>query len=104
MPKSPAYYKPYTLPPQPRIRPRDYRASAPERGYDAAWAKLRNTYIARHPMCQFTGCQQPGEIVDHIKPIVTHPHLRLDMDNLQTLCRSHHGVKTAADLRKERKG
>ena len=53
MPNSPAYYKPYTLPAStPRQRRPDTRPSAPSRGYDADWAKLRRMYINRHPMCQ----------------------------------------------------
>jgi 5-methylcytosine-specific restriction protein A len=101
MPTRPTYHKPYTLPePAPRVRQPDTRATAPERGYDGAWAKLRKMYINRRPMCEWTGCQQPGEIVDHVQPVATHPHRRLDMTNLQTLCRSHHGVKTARDLKR----
>ena len=100
MPTRPAYYKPYDIPPQPRVRKSDKRATAPERGYDGSWAKLREMWIARHPMCQWDGCQQPGAIVDHIEPISSAPHRRLDIENLQTLCRSHHGVKTARDLKR----
>lgn len=101
MPNCPPYYKPH--PAMPRVRTPDRRASAPDRGYDANWVKLRAWYIARHPMCEYPGCQRAGQIVDHIQPVRVAPSLRLDADNLQTLCRPCHGLKTAADLRKERR-
>lgn len=100
MPTRPAYHKPYTLPDTPRVRAIDTRPSAPSRGYDGTWAKLRRMYIDRHPMCEWRGCTQAGDIVDHIQPISTAPHRRLDPTNLQTLCHSHHGVKTARDLKR----
>jgi len=101
MPNRPALYRPYNIPAAPRVRQPDRRATAPERGYDTAWGKLRAWWINRNPMCAWPGCQQPGAIVDHIEPVRVAPARRLDLDNLQTLCRSHHGVKTARDLRKE---
>lgn len=99
MPNHPPYYKPH--PALPRVRTPDSRASAPDRGYDHDWVKLRAWHIARQPLC--VRCKRPGEIVDHIIPISENPALRLRADNLQTLCRVCHGVKTAADLRKERR-
>ncbi len=96
MPYKPASYRPY--PPQPRLRRRDTkRGTAPERGYDGDWAKLRNYYIAKHPVCQHPGCTQAGQIVDHIIPVRDCPERRLDHTNLQTLCRVHHARKTEAD-------
>ena len=35
--------------------------------------------------------------IDHIKPANTHPHLRYDLDNLQTLCKRCHSRKTHAE-------
>ena len=81
----------------PRVRRPDTRATSTERGYDGRWSKLRNWYIRQHPICQWRGCTQPAAIVDHIIPIDEAPELRLKADNLQSLCRSHHGVKTARD-------
>lgn len=98
MPNAPRHYRPYTLPPQPTPPRPDTRPTAAARGYDAAWAKLRNWYARQHPICQWPGCTQPMGIVDHIIPI-TDGGPRLDASNLQSLCRSHHGVKTARDIR-----
>ena len=99
MPTASKYYKPYTLPAAPRVRKQDTRATAAERGYDADWARLRRWYIQQHPICEWRGCTQAAAIVDHVLPVDARPDLRLDATNLQSLCRSHHGVKTARDLR-----
>lgn len=36
----------------------------------------------------------PATVVDHIKDIATHPDLRLDDDNLQSMCAQCHNRKT----------
>lgn len=57
------------------------------------WRKLRETYINNNPVCVFCmqlGIIKAGEIVDHIKPVATHPELALEWDNLQTLCKRCH--------------
>jgi 5-methylcytosine-specific restriction endonuclease McrA len=60
------------------------------RGYDATWDKLRAAFVVANPVCQ--RCWRvPTEIVHHIKPIDQYPELRLDWDNLQSLCRKCHG-------------
>lgn len=64
------------------------RPSAAARGYDTDWRNLRADHLKRQPNCVV--CGKPGDTVDHIKPVRTHPHLRLDPANLQTLCRHHH--------------
>lgn len=64
------------------------RDSAAARGYDNDWRKLRTKHLKRQPNC--VACGKPGDTVDHIKPVRTHPELRLDPRNLQTLCRHHH--------------
>lgn len=70
------------------------RKTAQQRGYDSAWTKLRNAYIAEHPDCEI--CHAAGKLVeaeqvDHIKPFkgVGDP-LRLDWDNLRSVCLSCH--------------
>jgi 5-methylcytosine-specific restriction endonuclease McrA len=40
--------------------------------------------------------QQAREI-DHVIPVRVAPERRLDADNLQSLCWSHHRIKTAKD-------
>ena len=100
MPNAPRYYRPYPATTVTRQRSRDTRATAPERGYDGAWRKLRNWYASQHPVCEWPRCTQPMGIVDHILPVDERPDLRLVAENLQSLCRSHHAVKTAEDARK----
>lgn len=81
----------------------DDRLSAPERGYDHRWRKLRDAYIREHPLCQHCLLKEiitPGWEVDHIEPFqgLDDPR-RLDWFNLQTLCRPCHATKTAGDQR-----
>lgn len=76
------------------------RGSSTERGIDNAWRKLRAQHVAREPLCVMClreGKQTPTEIVDHIRPHRGDERLRLDPRNLQSLCRSHHAQKTAAE-------
>lgn len=86
-----------------RDRERDRaRGSASERGYDAAWHRLRNAILARDPLCRM--CQAQGRTrtameVDHIIPISERPDLRLVEGNLQPLCRPCHRIKTARERR-----
>lgn len=82
----------------------DTRATSADRGYDAAWTKLRNWYIRRRPVCEWNNCMQPAAIVDHIIPICNAPERRLDASNLQSLCRTHHAVKTARDNKERQSG
>lgn len=86
---------------------RDTRKSASKLGYDWRWYKLRNDYIAENPICEHcagkgitTGPKESRLEVDHIVPFdgIDDP-LRLDRDNLQTLCRSCHATKTHSDKR-----
>lgn len=66
--------------------------------YDHAWRKIRNRYIAKHPLCKH--CEEQGRFtpaaeVDHIVPLEhggTH-----DETNLQALCKPCHSRKTARD-------
>jgi len=77
------------------------RGPAHKRGYDAAWTRARNAYIAAHPLCEMCladGRVRGGEIVDHIVPLSAGGQ-KFDTDNLQTLCRKHHAVKTLTDKR-----
>jgi 5-methylcytosine-specific restriction protein A len=36
--------------------------------------------------------------VDHILSVRTHPELKFELSNLQTLCGQHHGRKTAVEV------
>ena len=66
------------------------------------WKKLRLYYIKQHPLC--VECLKEGKIklgeeIDHIKDISSGKDydeklaLALDIDNLQTLCKTHHHKK-----------
>ena len=41
------------------------------------------------------GIARPAKVVDHIKPILEGGSD--DLDNLQSLCHSHHDIKTATE-------
>ena len=69
------------------------RGSSGKRGYDWDWQKLRKWKLNRNPLCEL--CLKEGfvrgmDIVHHILSIETHPHLRLDKSNLQSLCNTCH--------------
>jgi len=76
------------------------RGSSSKRGYGADWRALRNDHIARHPLCSH--CEAEGRItlatdVDHIIAHKGNDALRLDPNNLQSLCKRHHSKKTATE-------
>lgn len=75
------------------------RGSASERGYGAAWRKLRLAFLAQYPLCracQSKGMVTPAVLVDHIVP---KPKGTDDWDNLQSLCVSCHRVKSITEGR-----
>jgi len=77
-------------------RPTD-RGTAPQRGYDHRWRKLRNAKLAYDPLCEVCmamGYTEPAQDVDHIVPIEERPDLRLSWDNLRSMCRPCHNAKT----------
>ena len=88
------------------VRGRDQRnGTAYQRGYDAAWRRLRDRFLASHPFCVGMvddgqggqrRCGEPATIADHKRSFRDRPDLRLDPTNLQPLCHHCSGVKTAA--------
>jgi len=76
----------------------DRRGSAASRGYDNQWRKLRNSFIMHNPLCRHceeSGRVTPAQDVDHRKPFKGKDDpLRLDWNNLQSLCRQCHNIKT----------
>ena len=83
----------------PTPRP-DNRPSAYRRGYDGKWKKLRAYHLASHPlcvMCAGLSYVKMAGIVDHIIPHKGDNKLRLDPNNLQSLCKMHHDHKTATE-------
>ncbi len=76
------------------------RGGSAARGYDAEWKALRAQYARAHPLCQDClndGRSVPVAIVDHVIPHRGNDALRLAWSNLRSLCRHHHGLKTASE-------
>jgi 5-methylcytosine-specific restriction enzyme A len=70
----------------------DHRDSASARGYDSLWHKVRNRYIASHPLCE--RCGERGltvvaSVVHHKVPL-DQGGARFDQTNLMALCRDCH--------------
>lgn len=76
------------------------RGSPAERGYDAAWRRIRAAVLAAEPQCRL--CLEAGRItaatvVDHIETIADRPDLRLAPGNLRPLCKPCHDARTARE-------
>ena len=69
------------------------RPSASRRGYDGDWRRRRAEYLEENPYCVV--CQDEATEVDHIVPLSAggedHP------SNWQSLCKTHHSVKTGRE-------
>ena len=53
------------------------------------WKKLRYEALKRYGrVCRCCRTADGKIVIDHIKPVRTHPHLRLKLSNLQPLCAS----------------
>jgi len=80
-----------------------WRGSAASRGYDWNWRRIRSQALARDKYlcvhCLADGRATVACDVDHIIPIKTASERRLDIDNLQSLCRKCHALKSAEDKR-----
>ncbi|PIE71622.1 MAG: HNH endonuclease [Deltaproteobacteria bacterium] len=66
------------------------------------WQKLRRWYRKRHPFCELClidGLTVPAELVDHIVEIKDGGS-KTDPENLQSLCRRCHAIKTSKERRK----
>jgi 5-methylcytosine-specific restriction protein A len=78
-----------------------WRGSASSRGYDAAWKRIRLQALKRdYHLCQTCLRATPPRFnpavdVDHVIPIRVAPDRRLDLSNLQSICRECHAKKTA---------
>lgn len=102
MPNRPSLHRaPGTRSKQERQRERDQRrGSSTARGYDYAWQKLRVRKLQADPLCE--SCKSRGRVtlareVDHLMRISERPDLRLDWDNLRSLCERCHDAKSAAE-------
>jgi len=74
------------------------RGTAAERGYDGRWRKIRLMHLRGQPLCVHclaAGRTTAASEVDHITPLAnggTHAP-----ENLQSLCKPCHSVKTATE-------
>jgi 5-methylcytosine-specific restriction enzyme A len=71
------------------------RGNSAQRGYDADWLFIRSKKINKDSLCEV--CLKSKKfiiatLVHHIKPIETHPQLRLTLSNLQSVCISCHEI------------
>ena len=76
------------------------RGSKHQRGYNARWDRLSKLFRKNNPfcaICEKNGILKIGQCVDHIIPHKDDKELFWDSDNLQTLCFSCHGIKTAGE-------
>ena len=88
---------------QSRVKQRDRdRGTAHQRGYDAEWKKHRDQFLLEHPLCvecRRKGYVMPATVVDHIIPHKGDKDLFWNKSNWQSLCETHHNIKTATEDR-----
>lgn len=83
------------------------RGTSAERGYDSVWRRLRRMHLLAHPLCVFCwakGLTVAATVADHIQTITDRPDLRLDPDNLQSLCKPCHDRERQRQQAAERAG
>ncbi len=93
MPISPPTYRPSFLPTKAE-RDRYYNKAKRNRAsttfyHSKAWLGCREIKLSVNPYCELCllgGVHTPATHVHHLLEITTHPHLSLDMDNMQSLC------------------
>ena len=71
------------------------RGTATQRGYDYRWSKVRDRKLRADPFCECPRCvntHRVATMVHHIKPVETHPELRLVWGNLMSLTRECHEI------------
>ena len=74
--------------------------SGDSKPYDRKWRRIRDYKLKLNPLCE--ECLKQGRIilaneVHHIKPVDYYPELRLDIDNLESLCKVCHEKITAKE-------
>ncbi len=62
--------------------------------HSVEWKKVRKIQLDKNPFC--TECGRPANTVDHIKAIKD-GGAKLDMENLQSMCRSCHNIKESKE-------
>jgi len=66
----------------------------------SAWRKLAAYHKNIDPLCREClkiGKTKTTDVSDHILPREQHPHLELELFNLQGLCYHHHAVKSGKE-------
>lgn len=80
------------------------RGSPRQLGYDTAWERIakqrRDNDFGLCQECLLDGWLTVSQDVDHIIPLHVRPDWRLEFDNTQVLCRTHHRCKTEADSKR----
>lgn len=93
---------------KPANRPREeQRGSSSDRGYDSTWYRLSKWHAKREPLCRecyFRGRKTPWELTNHVLPVRDRPDLRLDRENLSSMCKAHHDtvIRELEDLAREK--
>lgn len=111
MPTRPPVHQPAWLAPRREKRERErqrlkdqHRPTAHQRGYDADWRALRDSFLAAYPHCSVEGCARRSTDADHIESVADRPDLRLVWSNLRPFCHQHHASRTARDQGFARRG
>ena len=73
------------------------RQNSYSRGYDRSWRIARAHYIQNNSLC--ADCLKEGKYVamtdlHHIKKLAEYPELKYEYNNLMSLCKSCHSVRT----------
>jgi 5-methylcytosine-specific restriction protein A len=74
-------------------------AKAPRYGSD--WRKVRFQKLRMNPICELCHVDHiitEATVVHHLIDVAERPDLRLEMSNLQSLCKSHHDSITATRM------
>lgn len=64
------------------------------------WRRLRAWQLAHEPLCRV--CKRTARMVDHILQIRHHFHMRLDKENLQSMCNECHNQKRTHESQQAR--
>jgi 5-methylcytosine-specific restriction enzyme A len=72
---------------------RTHTQTTKQRGYDAAWRRVRALVLANDRQCHWSGAR--GPTVDHVIPISQDPSLRLSLENLVPACRPCDSARTS---------
>jgi 5-methylcytosine-specific restriction enzyme A len=90
-------------------RDKQYQATRTDKEEQAfynstAWRKFRLIKLANDPLCEpckARGVLVAANIVHHKKSVKTDPHLRLDMDNTESICKPCHSRLHAIEQKRK---